>query len=182
MRRRRPRSLPGSAATTRSKYGFHDPENYVFKSQRGLSPEVVDEISAHKNEPDWMRKFRLKALDYFRARPMPDWGGRPLRHRLREHLLLHQADREAGRTPGRTCPPTSRTPGTGSASPRRRRSTSPASAPSTSPRSSTTSSRRSSRGRASSSSTWTRGCVSTRTSSASTSARSSRRTTTSSRR
>jgi Fe-S cluster assembly protein SufB len=57
------------------RYGFHDPENYFFKSQKGLSPEVVEAISAHKNEPDWMRKFRLKSLEYFRARPLPQWGG-----------------------------------------------------------------------------------------------------------
>src|SRR5579884_2625562 len=57
------------------KYGFHDPENYVFKSQRGLSREVVEAISAHKDEPDWMRKFRLASLDYFLARPLPAWGG-----------------------------------------------------------------------------------------------------------
>jgi Fe-S cluster assembly protein SufB len=57
------------------KYGFHDPENYVFKSERGLTPEVVEAISAHKDEPDWMRKFRLRSLEYFRARPLPTWGG-----------------------------------------------------------------------------------------------------------
>src|SRR3954467_7040565 len=57
------------------KYGFHDEENYVFKSERGLSAEVVAAISERKNEPDWMRKFRLKSLDYFFARPLPEWGG-----------------------------------------------------------------------------------------------------------
>jgi Fe-S cluster assembly protein SufB len=57
------------------KYGFHDPEDYFFKSERGLTPQVVEAISAHKDEPDWMRKFRLKSLDYFRARPLPTWGG-----------------------------------------------------------------------------------------------------------
>jgi Fe-S cluster assembly protein SufB len=57
------------------KYGFHDPENYVFKSQRGLSPDVVAAISEHKSEPAWMRKFRLKSLEYYRARPIPTWGG-----------------------------------------------------------------------------------------------------------
>src|ERR671926_140639 len=57
------------------KYGFHDEENYVFKSERGLTREVVAAISEHKNEPQWMRKFRLKSLEYFEARPMPDWGG-----------------------------------------------------------------------------------------------------------
>jgi Fe-S cluster assembly protein SufB len=57
-------------------YGFHDPEEYFFKSGRGLNPEVVAMISEHKNEPDWMRQRRLKALEYFRARPLPEWGGK----------------------------------------------------------------------------------------------------------
>ena len=51
------------------------PKDYFFKSGRGLSHEVVEAISEHKNEPEWMRKFRHKALDYFFARPMPTWGG-----------------------------------------------------------------------------------------------------------
>jgi Fe-S cluster assembly protein SufB len=60
------------------KYGFHSPdaaEDYFFKSGRGLSKEIVEAISEHKNEPDWMRKFRLKSLEYFEARPLPTWGG-----------------------------------------------------------------------------------------------------------
>jgi Fe-S cluster assembly protein SufB len=57
------------------RYGFHDPEEYFFKSGRGLNPEVVAMISEHKNEPEWMRKRRLKALEYFRSRPLPQWGG-----------------------------------------------------------------------------------------------------------
>jgi Fe-S cluster assembly protein SufB len=57
------------------KFGFHDPEEYFFKSGRGLNPEVVAMISEHKNEPEWMRERRLKALEYFRARPLPQWGG-----------------------------------------------------------------------------------------------------------
>jgi FeS assembly protein SufB len=56
------------------KYGFHDPDNYVFKSQRGLSREVVENISAMKGEPQWMLDYRLKALEHFLARPMPAWG------------------------------------------------------------------------------------------------------------
>ena len=55
-------------------YGFSVPEDYFFKSGRGLSPELVAAISEHKGEPEWMRKFRLKSLDYFNARPMPSWG------------------------------------------------------------------------------------------------------------
>jgi Fe-S cluster assembly protein SufB len=60
------------------KFGFHNPdaaEDYFFKSGRGLSPELVAAISEHKNEPQWMRDYRLKSLEYFRARPLPDWGG-----------------------------------------------------------------------------------------------------------
>src|ERR1043166_9105777 len=57
------------------KYGFHVAEDYFFKSGRGLSHELVDAISSHKDEPDWMRKFRHKSLDYFLARPLPQWGG-----------------------------------------------------------------------------------------------------------
>ncbi len=56
------------------KYGFHDAENYVFKSQRGLSREVVENISHMKGEPQWMLDFRLKALAHFMSRPMPTWG------------------------------------------------------------------------------------------------------------
>ena len=55
-------------------YGFSDPEDYVFKSGRGLTPEVVTKISEMKDEPAWMRAFRLKALEYFNRRPMPNWG------------------------------------------------------------------------------------------------------------
>ena len=56
-------------------YGFSVKEDYFFKSGRGLSHELVAAISEHKNEPEWMRKFRLKSLEYFRARPLPEWGG-----------------------------------------------------------------------------------------------------------
>jgi len=60
------------------KYGFHvgdTPEDYFFKSGRGLSHELVEMISEHKKEPEWMRKFRHSSLDYFLARPLPSWGG-----------------------------------------------------------------------------------------------------------
>jgi Fe-S cluster assembly scaffold protein SufB len=56
------------------KYGFHDEDVSVFRTQKGLSPEVVAAISQHKREPEWMLKFRLKALDHFMKRPMPTWG------------------------------------------------------------------------------------------------------------
>src|SRR6266540_1307820 len=58
------------------KFGFHDPETgYAYKSPKGLSEQVVRDISEYKSEPEWMREFRLKALDHFMARPTPTWGG-----------------------------------------------------------------------------------------------------------
>jgi Fe-S cluster assembly protein SufB len=56
------------------RYGFHDAENYVFKSKRGLDRGVVEMISAKKGEPEWMLEFRLKALEHYQKRPMPTWG------------------------------------------------------------------------------------------------------------
>jgi Fe-S cluster assembly protein SufB len=57
------------------KYGFHDrDDNYTFKSQKGLNREVVENISRMKGEPQWMLEFRLKALEHFQKRPMPNWG------------------------------------------------------------------------------------------------------------
>ena len=55
-------------------YGFHDNVEAVFKAAKGLNHGVVDQISDHKNEPDWMREFRHQALDIFFAKPMPNWG------------------------------------------------------------------------------------------------------------
>src|SRR5213079_1987929 len=54
--------------------GFHMAENYTFKSERGLSRKIVEQISEMKGEPDWMRQFRLKSLSLFEKRPMPTWG------------------------------------------------------------------------------------------------------------
>ena len=54
--------------------GFHVPENYTFKSEKGLTRKIVEQISEMKGEPSWMRKFRLKSLDLFEKRPMPTWG------------------------------------------------------------------------------------------------------------
>ena len=56
------------------KYGFHDKEDYVYKSKKGLTREIVETISKQKNEPEWMLEIRLKALEEFNARPMPEWG------------------------------------------------------------------------------------------------------------
>lgn len=57
------------------KYGFHDKDVSVFRSKRGLTDEIVREISKMKNEPEWMLNYRLKALEIFYSKPMPQWGG-----------------------------------------------------------------------------------------------------------
>ncbi|MDP9420323.1 MAG: Fe-S cluster assembly protein SufB [Actinomycetota bacterium] len=59
----------------RYKLGWSDAEEYVFKPKRGLSADIVNEMSWMKGEPDWMRDRRLKALRHFERRPMPTWGG-----------------------------------------------------------------------------------------------------------
>jgi Fe-S cluster assembly protein SufB len=54
--------------------GFHVAENYAFKSEKGLTRNIVEQISEMKGEPSWMRQFRLKSLDLFEKRPVPTWG------------------------------------------------------------------------------------------------------------
>ncbi|MEJ5919818.1 MULTISPECIES: Fe-S cluster assembly protein SufB [unclassified Corynebacterium] len=55
-------------------YGWHDSDAAGASAQRGLSEAVVRDISAKKNEPEWMLERRLKALDIFDRKPMPTWG------------------------------------------------------------------------------------------------------------
>ena len=57
------------------KYGFRDRDVSVFRTERGLTRKVVEEISRMKNEPEWMLEERLKALEIFYSKPMPQWGG-----------------------------------------------------------------------------------------------------------
>src|SRR5215218_6041940 len=68
-------ALIGINADYKEKFGFHDPESgYAFKAPKGLSRELVAQISEFKDEPEWMRAFRLKALEHFLSRPQPTWG------------------------------------------------------------------------------------------------------------
>ena len=57
------------------KYGFRDNHKSIFQSGKGLTREIVEEISRIKDEPEWMLQFRLKSLEQFYAMPMPRWGG-----------------------------------------------------------------------------------------------------------
>jgi Fe-S cluster assembly protein SufB len=78
------------------RHGFHDAENYVFKSDKGLTREIVERISAMKDEPAWMHDFRLKAYEMFLSKPMPGWGDT---ERLKEidfadiHYFVRSTDR-----------------------------------------------------------------------------------------
>ena len=97
-----PRSSRGLVPTPYGvKYGFSVPEDYFFKSGRGLSHELVDAISSHRAEPDWMRKFRHRSLDYFNARPLPTWGG-ALRRSTSRTSTTTSAPRRSRPTRGRT--------------------------------------------------------------------------------
>jgi Fe-S cluster assembly protein SufB len=60
-------------------YGFRYEEAPIFKTRKGVDHSVVDQISDHKNEPEWMREFRHKSLDIFLSKPMPNWGGDSLK-------------------------------------------------------------------------------------------------------
>ncbi|MVZ89479.1 Fe-S cluster assembly protein SufB [Microbacter sp. ANSKLAB05] len=55
-------------------YGWHDSDDAGAAAQRGLSEAVVRDISAKKNESEWMLDKRLKALKIFDKKPMPTWG------------------------------------------------------------------------------------------------------------
>src|SRR5688500_743235 len=74
--RKQPMSTAEAPAKGEYQYGFHDPtDKYAFTSRKGLDAEMVAMISEMKNEPDWMREFRLHSYELFESKPMPTWGG-----------------------------------------------------------------------------------------------------------
>jgi Fe-S cluster assembly protein SufB len=56
------------------KFGWSDPDAYADNATRGITEDVVRNISALKSEPEWMLKLRLKGLKLFGQKPMPAWG------------------------------------------------------------------------------------------------------------
>jgi len=58
-----------------NKYDFRTETTAVFKARKGLDREIVEQISDMKDEPDWMREFRLKSFEIFESKPTPSWGG-----------------------------------------------------------------------------------------------------------
>ncbi len=66
--------LKGIGEGYEERFGFSVPDAAFARTGKGLNEAVVREISASKAEPDWMLRFRLRALALFKALPMPDWG------------------------------------------------------------------------------------------------------------
>ena len=56
--------------------GWHDnQDDYVYKPEKGLTEQLIRDMSAMKDEPEWMLEFRLRAYKRFLAKPTPTWGG-----------------------------------------------------------------------------------------------------------
>lgn len=55
-------------------YGFHDEDISIYKTNKGLTRKIVEEISEIKNEPEWMKEYRLKAFEHFEKTPIQNWG------------------------------------------------------------------------------------------------------------
>ena len=58
----------------RNIYDIKNKDDYEFKIQKGLTKEIVEEISKQKKEPEWMKQIRLKALDVYNQLELPSWG------------------------------------------------------------------------------------------------------------
>lgn len=56
------------------KYGFSDKRESVYQTKRGINEDIIKEISAYKQEPEWMLNYRLRAFKIFLEKPMPQWG------------------------------------------------------------------------------------------------------------
>lgn len=56
------------------KYGFADKDVSIYRTKKGITKEIVEEISRVKGEPDWMREFRVKSYEAFVEKKMPEWG------------------------------------------------------------------------------------------------------------
>ncbi len=58
----------------RTLYDIRNEDHSIYKTEQGLSEEVVLDISKRKHDPEWMRDFRLKSLEIYNKLPMPTWG------------------------------------------------------------------------------------------------------------
>ena len=58
----------------RNIYDIKNKDDYEFKIKKGLTKEIVEEISKRKNEPVWMKEIRLKAVEVYESLDLPTWG------------------------------------------------------------------------------------------------------------
>ena len=58
----------------RNIYDIKNKDEYDFKIKKGLTKEIIEEISRQKNDPEWMREIRLKALETYNKLELPTWG------------------------------------------------------------------------------------------------------------
>ena len=58
----------------RNIYDIKNKDEYDFKIKKGLTKEIIEEISKQKNDPEWMREIRLKALETYNKLELPTWG------------------------------------------------------------------------------------------------------------
>ncbi|WP_030528410.1 Fe-S cluster assembly protein SufB [Phycicoccus jejuensis] len=65
---------PGLKDLGTYEYGWADSDTAGSTARRGLSEEVVADISDRKSEPQWMKDLRMKSLRLFDKKPMPSWG------------------------------------------------------------------------------------------------------------
>lgn len=56
------------------KFGFHDDVESVYTTGKGITEDIIRDISNRKGEPEWMLDYRLKSYRHFEKRPMPVWG------------------------------------------------------------------------------------------------------------
>ena len=131
-----------------------DVDDYVFTPKRGLTKEIVQEMSWMKGEPDWMLKFRLRALEVFHKKPMPNWGG-DMSQIFFDDIYYYVKPMEGQVTRGMRFPKRSARPTRSWVSRRPSRSISPASLRSTSLKWCSTATAKTSKRRVSSSATWT---------------------------
>ncbi|MBQ9062603.1 MAG: Fe-S cluster assembly protein SufB [Eubacterium sp.] len=58
----------------REMYDFRFEEKDVYRVDEGLTPDIVNKISEEKNDPEWMHQFRLKSLEIYNKKEIPNWG------------------------------------------------------------------------------------------------------------
>ena len=58
----------------REMYDFRFEEKDVYRVDEGLTPDIVNKISEEKNDPEWMHEFRLKSLEIYNKKEIPNWG------------------------------------------------------------------------------------------------------------